>query len=253
MGSRARRIALYTVLLIAAFLAVSFIYVLLVSVGPSSACRSPTDAPVQPGTTSARPLISGGQERCYQVHVPPGYDPAQPRPLVVVLHGLASNGEMIQEVTGWDDVADSEGLIVVYADGMLYPLRWNANSNMNLESDDVQFFRDLVAEVSTQVSVDPKRIYVNGFSNGATMSAVIGCQAADVVAAIGLVDPGILTEETLEGCSPARPVPGIEFVGTGDVGMASRGEQDRSHQEFTPFLGWLLRVDADYEALPLHA
>ena len=187
------------------------------------------------------------------MHVPPGYDPAQPHPLVVVLHGLASNGEMIQEVTGWDDVADSEGLIVVYPDGMLYSLRWNANSNMNLASDDVQFFRDLVAEISTLASVDPERIYVNGFSNGATMSAVIGCRAADVVAAIGLVDPGILTGETLAGCSPARPVPGIEFVGTGDVGTASRGELDRPHQEFTPLLGWLLRVDANYKALPLHA
>jgi polyhydroxybutyrate depolymerase len=160
---------------------------------------------------------------------------------------------MIRDVTGWDDVADREGLIIAYPDGTLYPLRWNANSNMNLAVDDVQFFRDLVAEVTTLVSVDPERIYVNGFSNGATMSAVIGCRAADVVAAIGLVDPGILTEETLEGCSPPRPVPGIEFVGTGNVGTASRGDLDRPHQEFTPLLGWLLKVDADYEALPLHA
>jgi polyhydroxybutyrate depolymerase len=112
---------------------------------------------------------------------------------------------------------------------------------LNLAEDDVQFFRDLVAEVSSLVSVDPARAYV------------IGCQAADVVAAIGLVDPGILTEETLAGCSPARPVPGIEFVGTGDVGTASRGDLDRPHQEFTPLLGWLLRVDADYGAPPLHA
>jgi polyhydroxybutyrate depolymerase len=124
---------------------------------------------------------------------------------------------------------------------------------MNLESDDVQFFHDLVAEVSTLVSVDPGRVYVNGFSNGATMSAVIGCWAADVVAAIGLVDPGILTEETLAGYSPARPVPAIEFVGPGDVGTASRGELDKPHQEFTLLLGWLLRVDADYKALPLRA
>jgi polyhydroxybutyrate depolymerase len=212
-----------TVLLIAVSLIVSFIYTLLVSIGPSSACRSPTEITVEPGTTTARPLISDGQARCYQLYVPPGYDPAQAHPLVVVLHGLASNGDMIKDVTGWDGVADREGLIIAYPDGMGYPLRWNANSNMNLAEDDVQFFRHLVAEVSTLVSVDLARVYVNGFSNGATMSAVIGCQAADVVAAIGLVDPGILTEETLAGCSPARPVPGIEFVGTGDVGTASVG------------------------------
>jgi polyhydroxybutyrate depolymerase len=253
MRSRVKRIVLFTILFIVAFVAVSFAYTLWVSLGPSSACRFPTDAPVQPGTTTARTLISGEVERCYLLHVPPDYDPAQPLPLIIMLHGLASNGEMMQEVTGWDEVADREGLIVAYPDGMLYPLRWNANSNMNLEIDDVQFFRELMAEVSTVVSVDPMRVYVNGFSNGATMSIRLGCQAADVVAAIGLVDPGILTEETLAGCSPARPVAGIEFVGTGDVGTMSRGELDRSHQEFTPLIGWLLKVDSDYEALPLRA
>jgi polyhydroxybutyrate depolymerase len=94
---------------------------------------------------------------------------------------------------------------------------------------------------------------VNGFSNGATMSIRLGCQAADVVAAIGLVDPGVLTEEVLEACAPARPVPGIEFVGTGDTGVGGRGDLDRPHQEFMPLHGLILGIDADYEALPLRA
>lgn len=164
--SRTRRIVLLAFLFVVIFFAVSFVYTLLVSLGPSSACRSPTDAPVQPGTTTARTLISGGYERCYLMHVPPSYDPAQPLPLVVVLHGLASNAEMIQGVSGWDIVADREGFIVVYPDGMLYPLRWNANSNMNLEVDDVQFFRELVEKVSTMVSVDPTRVSATGLVTG---------------------------------------------------------------------------------------
>jgi len=253
MGSRAKCLALFAILFIACFLAVCFVGILGVSLGPSSACRSPTDAPMLGGSTTARNLISGERERCYLLHIPPDYDPAQPLPLVVVLHGLASNGETIQRVTGWDEVADKEDFIVAYPDGLRYPLRWNANSNMKLDVDDVQFFRDLVAQISTLASVDPARVYVNGFSNGATMSITIACRAADLVAAIGLVDPGILTEETLENCSPARPVPAIEFVGTGEVGKVSRGQLDVPHREFTPLIGWILNVDADYEALPLHA
>jgi polyhydroxybutyrate depolymerase len=251
--SRVKRIALLFILLAPVSIAVLYVHAVFVSIGPSSACRFLAGASIRPGTTAAHILMSGKQERCYLLHVPARYDPAQSLPLVVVLHGLASNGETIQKVTGWDETADRESLIVVYPDGTFYPLRWNANSNMNLVVDDVQFLRELVAQISMMVSVDPKRVYVNGFSNGATMSIVMGCQAADMVAAIGLVDPGILTEETLEGCSPARAVPGIEFVGTGGVGMMGRGETDRPHREFTPFLGWLLKIDSNYEALPLRA
>lgn len=253
MGSRAKCMVMFVILFVPACLVVCFVSVLAVSLGPSSACRSPTNGPAQPGMTTAHTLSSGERERCYLLHLPPGYDPARPDPLVVVLHGLASNAETIQRVTGWDEVADRESFVMVYPDGSLYPLRWNANSNVKLDVDDVQFLRDLVADISTLVAVDPTRVYVNGFSNGATMSIVVACQAADLVAAIGLVDPGILTEETLEGCFPSRPVPAIEFVGTGEVGMMNRGQLNVPHQEFTPLLGWILNVDADYEALPLRA
>lgn len=227
-----------------------YIQALRESVGPSPACRTPDTGSIQAGTTTARTLLSGGIERCYLLHIPAGYDPARPLPLVVVLHGLASNGATIREVSGWDSMADQEGFLAAYPDGTSYPLRWNANAQMNSDADDVGFFRDLVAAVSETAAVDPKRVYVNGFSNGATMSIVLGCSAADQVAAIGLVDPGILTAETLEGCTPARAVPGIEFVGTGKVGMMERGDPETAHREFTPWIGRLLGVDADYLALP---
>jgi polyhydroxybutyrate depolymerase len=35
--------------------------------------------------------------------------------------------------------------------------------------------------------------------------------------------------------------------------MISRGELERAHQGLAPLLGWLLRVDADYKALPVRA
>jgi poly(3-hydroxybutyrate) depolymerase len=48
-------------------------------VGPSPACRQASSGPVQEGTHPYR-ITSGGQERCYLLHVPPGLDTSQQVP-----------------------------------------------------------------------------------------------------------------------------------------------------------------------------
>jgi poly(3-hydroxybutyrate) depolymerase len=52
--------------------------------------------------------------------------------------------------------------------------------------DDVQFFRDILDDLSSLANVDRLRVHVNGFSNGG-MSVRIACGAADKVAAAGSV------------------------------------------------------------------
>jgi polyhydroxybutyrate depolymerase len=184
------------------------------AIGPSAACRRPVTGPVQPGTF-ARALTSGGLERCYLLHVPPGHDVTRPAPLVFSLHGFASNAQPQEKLTGWSQLADREGLLVVYPEGTSFPLRWNASPAFGTENvDDVQFIRDVIAELAQLVALDPARIYVNGMSNGGFMSHRLACEAADTVAAIGMVSAS--TGELPGGCSPSRPVPVIAFNGTDD-------------------------------------
>lgn len=173
--------------------------------GPSGACKRPDVGPPQPGT-SIRTLISAGQERCYLLHLPEDGLPPGSLPLVLSLHGLAERPRYHELITGWNRIADREGFIVVYPQGTGTPLRWNAS--------DVQFLRDLVAEVETLVSIDRQRVYVNGLSNGGAMTHRLACEAADLVAAAGMVAAPV--GDLPGGCTPSRPVPIMSFHGTAD-------------------------------------
>lgn len=181
--------------------------------GPSLQCAVPEQGSAQAGW-SARTLVSGGLERCYHLYVPPGYDATQPAPVVVSLHGFVLNPDTQAAISGWHKLADREGFIVAYAQGTAYPRRWNAGDTWGAEEvDDVQFFRDIIDDLSTLAAVDRSRVYVNGFSNGGGMSVRIGCDAADAVAAIGSVAGAVVD---MEACNPSRPVPVMAFHGTAD-------------------------------------
>lgn len=181
--------------------------------GPAVRCERPSEALADLGW-SARSVDSAGLERCYYLYVPPGYDGAEPVPLVLSYHGFLSNPESHALITGWHQLAEREGFLVAYPQGMGYPQRWNAGATWGDEGvDDVQFFRDMVDDISALVAVDPNRIYVNGFSNGGGMSVRIGCEVADMVAAIGSVAGAVVG---MDNCNPSRPVPAMAFHGTAD-------------------------------------
>jgi polyhydroxybutyrate depolymerase len=147
--------------------------------------------------------------------VPPNYDPSQPWPLVISLHGFSSPPEGQEMLSRWDEVSDHAGFILVYPQGTSFPLRWNSSlPPRGGLPDDVQFLRDVIAELSRLTPIDPTRIYVNGMSNGGTMTNRVACEMADVVAAVGVVaGPAVPLSG---GCHPARPVPIIAFYGAAD-------------------------------------
>jgi polyhydroxybutyrate depolymerase len=215
--------------------------------GPSSECAQVSDDAVEPGKTSARSVESSGHPRCYLLHIPPGYRSENLSPVVITLHGFAANGSQIQEVSQWDKLADTENFITIYPDGSYVPLRWNSDVNANASDfDDVQLIRDVVAQVATLASIDPSRIYINGLSNGGGMSIIIACHAADLIAALGLVEPGGISKETIDACSPSRPVPVIEFMGTGDRGpfFGERIKDYLPHSQTSPFMGSLMNISS---------
>jgi polyhydroxybutyrate depolymerase len=197
------------------------------AVGPSQSCRYPAQGPAEPGW-SARTVVSSGLERCYHLYVPRGYDPSEPVPIVLSLHGFLSNPNSHGQISLWHKLADREGFLVVYPEGTSFPQRWNAQGNWSAASiDDVQFFRDTISDVSSVAAVDRSRVYANGFSNGGGMTARIACEAAEEVAAIGTVAGAVVD---MESCSLSRPVPLMAFHGTDDP--------------IVPYEGGLLRGEA---------
>ena len=184
-------------------------------IGPSPACRRANRASPVAGEVVARTLTSNGIERCYQLYTPPLTD--SPRPLIIMLHGLASNSKTSLIVGQWNQIAERENLIIAYPEGTLVPQRWNADRRWLAEADDTRFLIDVVNDVAGLLPVNRSRVYLTGFSNGAAMTMVAACQASNIFAAIGPVE-GVLTQEQLENCELERPVPAVLFYGTSAEG-----------------------------------
>ncbi len=162
-------------------------------------------------------IESSGVRRTYLLHVSDNLDFTKPVPLVISLHGFAEWPAHQMQISGWNDLADEQGFIVVYPSGTGFPKRWKAGGQPDGSADkwqDVTFISDLIDELEKQFDIDPARIYANGLSNGGGMAHLLGCTLSDRIAAVGSVAGAFVFP--LEDCHPARPVPMIAFHGTVD-------------------------------------
>jgi polyhydroxybutyrate depolymerase len=113
-------------------------------------------------------------ERTYRLHVPDDLD--EPAPLVMMLHGRGGDGEHIQAYTEFDVLADAEGFITVYPDGINYG--WDFVLGIpGYEStyDDTAFLIALLDHIAAEYPVDLSRVYMAGFSNGGFMAQRVAC------------------------------------------------------------------------------
>ena len=169
------------------------------------------------GSHGRHRLASGGNEYEYLLYVPASASGSAPAPLVVNFHGLGGDGPGQAAYTGYADLADDEGFVVVHPSG-LGDNDWGGVRSWELahsdtsSRDDVQFVGDLIDRVSEQACIDESRVYATGFSNGGYFSAYLACKLADRIAATfsvgGISHP--------EGCQPARPVAMAAVHGTDD-------------------------------------
>ena len=135
-----------------------------------------------------------GKLRRWMTYVPSSYEEGEAVPLVVAVHGYSSAMTAFTGDSRWQDVAEENGFIVVFAQG--YPTDgvmgnipvpfWN-NELMGMEisdpTDDVSYFRTLVEETEAAYSIDPSRIYATGHSNGSCEVWLLAMEMSDVFAA----------------------------------------------------------------------
>lgn len=173
------------------------------------------------GTTTGITIQSGGLTRTYNVRIPPGYDGTVAVPLVLDFHGSTANGQIQEAVSGFRELGDANGFIVAYPDGY-HPgeLRnWNAGTCCDPAVadgvDDVGFARAVVADIASKADIDPFRVYATGLSSGGGMAHRLGCEAADVFAAVAPV-AFPLNLDPLTACQPVRPISVLHFAGLTD-------------------------------------
>lgn len=169
-----------------------------------AACSSPR--PHDAGE-SEQSITSGGIERRYILRVPPTYDGSEPAPLVLLFHGYALTARFTLDYSELGQTADQAGFILVAPEGAGDPQHWNA-ALLPDGADDVQFVRDLLAELDSELCVDASLTFATGFSNGSAMSLRLSCDLPERISAIGLVS------EVDAHCEPQVPV--IVFQGAED-------------------------------------
>jgi polyhydroxybutyrate depolymerase len=199
---------------------------------------------LQPGD-STTPITFTGLNRNYILHVPTGYQHIQPIPLVVNIHAFSSDAPYQEISSNMNATADANGFAVAYPNSDSNS--WNAGAccgaSRDSNNDDVQFIRNVVADIKSKICVDASRIYVTGMSNGGFMSNLLGCKASDLFAAIAPVSGmlGIANED----CTPGRPVPVYYVHGDADPvvpfggGSWLLGDDLMSANESTA--GWVAR------------
>ncbi|MCV7444597.1 esterase [Mycobacterium paraense] len=156
-------------------------------------------------------LRSGGMDRTYTLHVPPG----DPVGLVLSLHGGGGTGTGQRGLTDFDTVADANHLLVAYPDG--YDKSWadgrGASPADRHHVDDVGFLVALAGKLRSDYNIAPGHVFATGMSNGGFMTNRLACDRADVFAAIA---PVAGTLGTGVACHPSRPVSVLAAHGTAD-------------------------------------
>lgn len=181
----------------------------------------------EPGTHD-RSMEFDGRTRTYRIHIPPAYakrDDRKSVPLVLAFHGRFGSGKSQEKLSGMDEVADREGFIVVYPDGI--QRSWNAGTGAGPAErdhvDDVGFVSALIDALSHEYDVDRGRVYATGMSNGAIFTHRLGCELAGKIAAIAPV-AGTIAPKVAAHCRPERPVAVIEIHGTADPWLSWDGK-----------------------------
>jgi polyhydroxybutyrate depolymerase len=148
-------------------------------------------------------LQHDGLTRTYIVHLPVNYSSSKLFPLVIALHGAFGSSKEMEEDTQLDVKADSAGFIVVYPQGYrgksgLRVATWNAQTCCGrAKSDsvnDVGFISALIDKLSIDFSIDNKRIFATGFSNGGMLCYRLATELANKIAAFAPVSANMMNK-----------------------------------------------------------
>ncbi len=159
--------------------------------------------------------------RPFNLFVPSTYNSGAPAPLVIGLSGYNQTGAQFEKYLNLTPIAQADGFLYVHPDGSKdsHGIRfWNGTpeccSFYNPKVDDAAYIMSIVDTVSRQYAVDPKRIYIIGYSNGGFLANALACKHADQIAAVVNIAGGSYTNAA--ACKPSVPISVLEIWGTKD-------------------------------------
>jgi polyhydroxybutyrate depolymerase len=160
-------------------------------------------------------ITVGRTTRTYHLHLPS--QKTRIMPLLVVLHGHGGAGVGTITLTHVNELADQDGFLAVYPDGL--SKSWadgrGASESDRQGIDDVAYISQLITTLQEQFTLDARRVYVVGISNGGFMAQRLGCELSDKIAAVVSVVATLSTNQAAN-CAPTRPMPILYVLGESD-------------------------------------
>jgi len=141
--------------------------------------------PTAPATLGEQSL-SLGDGRDGLLYVPASYAAAKPAPLVLMLHG--ATGSARGALRPFRELADDAGLVLLAPESR--GTTWDA-----IRADygpDIAFIDRALAWVFQRVAVDPDRLTIEGFSDGATYALGVGLTNGDLFPRVIAFSPGFI-------------------------------------------------------------
>ncbi|MDJ0412666.1 extracellular catalytic domain type 1 short-chain-length polyhydroxyalkanoate depolymerase [Rhodococcoides fascians] len=128
----------------------------------------------------------------YQVHLPTGYDPSSPTPIMIALHGCGMTGygiNSMKDTTRFDVVANEEDFIVVYPTQTFDrrpQLCWNAiePAHQRRGSGEPALIAGVTESVIAKYNGDRSNVHVSGASSGAGLAVAMAVTYPDVFATV---------------------------------------------------------------------
>lgn len=151
--------------------------------------------------TGLQPLTLGRSKESY-LFVPPTYRDTRPAPLLLLLHGAGGNGG--RAVGPLRDFAQAHGVV------LLAPTSLESSWDLMRGGfgPDVRFIDEALGYVFDRYAIDPDRVAVQGFSDGATYALSLGLSNGDLFTAVVALSPGYVSAD------PTRSRPRI-FIAHG--------------------------------------
>jgi polyhydroxybutyrate depolymerase len=171
-------------------------------------------------TTESRTIDVMGRMRSYVISVPSGSTVGLP--LVIALHGDGGSGMGMRASLNLE--ADIRA-VHIYLDAVGGTFEYWSDAGRNNE---VNFVSALVANLGAAMMLDESRVFLTGFSGGATMANAVGCRMGARIRGMGIHSGTLYPVDVAGG--------GQDFTYTGSGGVSCAlpatmfvwGEADRT-------------------------
>lgn len=209
---------------------------------------------------TTKTMTWGGVERQYIEYVPSSYQPGTPAPVLFVFHGLGDNMSNMFNNTGFKQIANAHGWIVVTPQALPATLAsfeigtaWNSGVSatvgnntfiINEGVDDAGFAMAILDDLIDNYTVDQSNVFCTGFSMGGFMSNRMAMEHGGRIKAIASVS-GTIGNELLSA-TPVGHVSTMHIHGTSDQMVTYANASYSITNNFSVSIGIGAEATVDY-------